>query len=317
MNDLDIGIIERLLVETRPVKSDVYLWGGEPLVYSEWNALVELLAADTRVTVLCTNGVGLEGRAGSLARIGPGLTCLVCVDGLREDNDSIRGGNTFRHATSGISRLLEMKKSGTFAGEVSVSAVLSARLIPRLVEFVEYFDAVGVNTLYLVFPWYIPRDMASRMDEYFASSFDWLSMPGDGASLAGRPSWHSYQFHLPPGNVPELAAKMAEIEARRWRIRVRFRPDVSPDEVAGFAAGSDRPAEGRKRCLSVATRLSVLPDGRVTTCKLFPEFVIGDLKVSPLADLWHGEQARRARAVLSRGLTPVCSKCVQLYLHGE
>jgi radical SAM protein with 4Fe4S-binding SPASM domain len=218
---------------------------------------------------------------------------------------------------AGISRLLEMKESGTYVGEVSVSAVLSARLIPRLVEFVEYFDAVGINTLYLVFPWYIPRDMASDMDKYFASNFDWLSISGDAGSLASRHSWASYQFHLPQGQVPELVAKMAEIKARRWRIRVRFRPDVSHNEVAGFAAGSDRPAEGRKRCLSVATRLSVLPDGRVTTCKLFPEFVIGDLNFSPLTDLWHGEQARRARATLSRGLTPVCSKCVQLYLHGE
>ena len=208
--------------------------------------------------------------------------------------------------------MLEMKKAGSFTGEVSVSAVLSVGLVTRLVEFVEYFDAVGINTLYLVFPWYIPPGMAAKMDEYFVGSFDWLAVPA-----AGRQSWHSYQFHLPPGLVPELMAKMAQIRARRWQIRVRFRPDVSPEELAGFVAGSDRPAEGRKRCLSVATRLSVLPDGRVTTCKLFPEFVVGDLRHSSLKDLWHGEQARRARAVLSRGLTPVCSKCVQLYLHGD
>jgi sulfatase maturation enzyme AslB (radical SAM superfamily) len=95
---------------------------------------------------LCTNGIGLAARASALARIGPGLTCLISVDGLREDNDLMRGRNTFRHAMAGIKQLLGMKEAGTFVGEVSVSAVLSVGLIARLVEFVEYFDAVGINT---------------------------------------------------------------------------------------------------------------------------------------------------------------------------
>lgn len=91
---------------------------------------------------------------------------------------------------------------------------------------------------------------------------------------------------------------------------------MEPDEIAGFLAGSERPAEGRTRCLSIATRLNVLPDGTVTTCKLFPEMRVGDLAQDGVAGVWHGEAARRARATLACGLTPVCSKCVQLYLHG-
>lgn len=312
--DLDIGIIERVLRDTRPARSDVYLWGGEPLVYSHWDRLIDLLEADSRWTVVCTNGIGLDKRLESLAQIGRHLVCLVSVDGLEEHNDAIRGRKTFRRAVTGIEALIQARRAGRFEGEVSVSAVLSAELIPQLIEFVEYFDRLGVNTLYLVFPWHIPAAMANRMDSYFEQNFGWLVADAPSRSPAVHPSWHSYRFRVPERQVDLLRAQMKELSARTWRARVRFRPNLQLDEVGEFVRGSDRPAEGKTRCLSVASRLSVLPDGSVTTCKLFPEFAVGDLNISSVREVWHGVRARRARSVLSCGLTPVCSKCVQLYL---
>jgi MoaA/NifB/PqqE/SkfB family radical SAM enzyme len=46
--DLDLAIVERVLEATRVRKSNVILWGGEPLVYRHWDGLVELLAEDPR-----------------------------------------------------------------------------------------------------------------------------------------------------------------------------------------------------------------------------------------------------------------------------
>ncbi|MEA2494339.1 MAG: hypothetical protein QOJ29_2250, partial [Thermoleophilaceae bacterium] len=313
-DDLDIALVERVLEETRPARSDIYLWGGEPLVYAEWDRLVELLEADPRWTVMCTNGIGLDRRVESLARLGPNLVCLVSVDGLEEHNDAIRGRQTFRRAMAGIEALLAARAAGEFGGEVSVSAVLSHELIPQLVEFVAHFDELGVNTLYLVFPWHIPGEMAGAMDHWFDANFGWLMAEDVAPPRPGAPSWHSYRFRIPEDDVDLLRMKMQELRERSWRIRVRFRPDLELDEVGGFVRGSAEPAEGRTRCLSVASRLSVLPSGQVTTCKLFPEFAVGDLNESSLRDVWHGVRAHRARSALACGLTPVCSKCVQLYL---
>ena len=53
--DLDIAVFERLLEETRPVKSRLYLWGGEPLVHREIERILELLEQDPRETTICTN----------------------------------------------------------------------------------------------------------------------------------------------------------------------------------------------------------------------------------------------------------------------
>jgi radical SAM protein with 4Fe4S-binding SPASM domain len=67
----------------------------------------------------------------------------------------------------------------------------------------------------------------------------------------------------------------------------------------------------------VSNRLEVHADGKVSSCKFFPEFVIGDLYANIVAEDWQGEPFHRVREVLSgTGLMPVCSKCILLYLNG-
>lgn len=312
-DELDIELIEKILEATRPAASKLYLWGGEPLVYRHWDRLSELLQRDPRWTVLCTNGVGIEQRMESLLPISENLVSLISLDGFESTNDAVRGKGTFHRIMSGVNLLLDLKRAGTYRGEVSISAVISGTLVPDLTRFVEFFDGLAVNTLYLVFPWYIPTATAQRMDAYYDEHFSW--MRDEGGPI---PSWYSYQFHVDPSLIDDLRRQVQAIASRRWRIRVRFQPALEPDEVEGFILGSEKPAQGRTRCFSVASRMNVLPDGRMTMCKLFPEFSVGTLEndVESIRGLWGGDHAARARATFACGLMPICSKCVQLYLHG-
>src|SRR5262245_29465380 len=71
--DLDIGLFERLLVETRPVKSRLYLWGGEPLIHRDIERILELLEQDPRETTICTNAHFIEKHLDALCRISENL----------------------------------------------------------------------------------------------------------------------------------------------------------------------------------------------------------------------------------------------------
>jgi radical SAM protein with 4Fe4S-binding SPASM domain len=114
-----------------------------------------------------------------------------------------------------------------------------------------------------------------------------------------------------------LLDQVRRLNERAWRVRIRFQPALEPDEIAPFIAGQEAPAQQRRLCLAVSQRMNVLPDGTVTVCKLFPEFVVGDLRQADIAVVWHNPLFRRARELIHRGLMPVCSKCVLLYLHGN
>jgi radical SAM protein with 4Fe4S-binding SPASM domain len=99
---------------------------------------------------------------------------------------------------------------------------------------------------------------------------------------------------------------------------VRYQPQVQDDEVDDFIRGTSRPAQRRSRCLAVSNRIEIHADGRVSSCKFFPEFVIGDLVEHSVRDIWQSERFTRVRGVLREsGLMPVCSKCILLYLSGE
>jgi sulfatase maturation enzyme AslB (radical SAM superfamily) len=312
--DMPIEIIEAIFAATAQQRSTIYLWGGEPLIYRDWDRLSELLVADPRWTVLCTNGLGIEERLSSLLAISANLVSLVSLDGLEQDNDALRGRGVFRRVMRGVDRLLEHQQRGAYRGEVSISAVISDALVTRLVELVEFFDAQGINTLYLVLPWFITPATAERMDAVFRERFAWMAKPQVAPS-----SWHSYTFHLDPGKLDALRAAIQEIASRTWRIRVRYQPSLDPDELERFIRGDEAPAQGRTRCTSIGARMSVLPDGRVTTCKLFPEFSYAKLGATAdsVLDAWRSDEARRVRGELGHGLLPICSKCVQLYLHGS
>ena len=237
---------------------------------------------------------------------------VVSLDGFEAENDALRGPGSYRKTIANLDQILLLKQQGSFKGEISISCMIHEAILPRLYEFMEYFEAKGVNTVYFGFPWYISPEAANRMDEYFRLNFSWLR---EISPQAPR-SWHSYQYHLNPECIPVLLNQVKRLNERAWRIRIRYQPALKPDEMAGFILGQESPAQDRSLCLSISQRMNVLPDGMVTACKLFPEFAIGDLNKEDVADLWNKPEFRHAREVLHGGLTPVCSRCVLLYLHG-
>ncbi len=73
----------------------------------------------------------------------------------------------------------------------------------------------------------------------------------------------------------------------------------------------------RSRCLAVHNRMEVHADGNVSSCKFFPEFVVGNLYDTSAEDLWHSPNFRRVREIMAEnGMMPICSRCILLYLNG-
>lgn len=311
-SQLDIDVFRKIMRQTESVKSNLYLWGGEPLMYSQWDELVQVLEQDTRWTVVCTNGILIMHKLDSLLKISSSLTLLISLDGFEFENDLVRGQGVFNKVIQNIDLLLKLKEQGLFKGEISINCVISEAFVPRMFEFLEYFEKKGVNTVYFCFPWYISSHTAHRMDEFFAENFKLICHSTSSAAS----SWHAYSYHLNPNVIDSLFNQISLINSRKWQIRVRFQPALELDEIAGFINGDDVVGQKRKECLASSFRMNVLPSGAVTVCKMFPEFTVGNLNTDDIANLWHNESFTYCRKLISSGLMPVCSKCVLLYLHG-
>jgi radical SAM protein with 4Fe4S-binding SPASM domain len=311
--ELDIAVVEDVLRATAPRRSKLFLWGGEPLMHTRFNEVVDLLEQYPRTVNMCTNGLLFKRKLDDLLRIGENLNLLVSLDGLDDDHEALRGRGTFRKTTENIQRMLELKRDGEFDGEVSLSCMVSHVTVGKMYEFMEWAEELGVNTVYFQFPWYISPEVAEAMDALYEQSFAWL---GNDTGTK-RPTWHSYTYQLPPEQLPVLRESMARLASRSWRVRVRYQPQLEADEVEDFILGTSRPAQHRSKCLAVSNRLEVHADGNVSSCKFFPEFVVGNLYDSGVSELWLSESFREVRKILSAGgMMPVCSKCILLYLNG-
>lgn len=308
--DLSLDVIAKVLAATRTLRSNVFLWGGEPLVYRDWDGLVALLAAEERWTSVCTNGTMIERRLDSLLRISQHLEMSISIDGFESEHDRLRGQGSFAKTLSGLRALVLCKQQGRYHGEISVNCVIGDELVLRLFDLVAFLESEGVETLYLSFPWYMSEETATRMDQYVGAHFASMRLPP-------RASWHSFTFSLDPARLDELQAMLQRINSARWKLKLRYNPDLDPAELGEFLRGGDKPAQNKTRCLALQTRLDVFPNGDVVSCKFYPEFSVGNLNDASVSEVWHGDAFNTVRETVSRcGLMPACAKCNLLYTRG-
>lgn len=311
--DLDPEVIARVLAATRDVRSNVYLWGGEPLVYRHWDRLADMLADDPRWVSLCTNGSLIERRLVSLCAISRTLEIVLAIDGFDDAHDRLRGAGAFARVLDGLAALRDARERGAFRGEITVNTVFNDAMPGRITAFVAYLEQAGVDTVYLSYPWHLNQAACARMDQWVDLHLPWVRE----RAIAGQPSWHAYRYTLDPARLTALDADLANLERRAWRIKLRFNPQVNPSRRHEFLAGSDRPASGVRRCLSLRTRMDIFPNGDVVSCKFYPEFVVGNLSATGVADAWQSVRFEQVRDTLDReGLMPVCAKCNLLYARG-
>lgn len=308
--DLDIFIVEKLIRETQEAKSRLYLWGGEPLVHREWESIAKLLEENPRWTLLCTNGLLLEEKLESVLRLSPHL--FISLDGFREEHDAMRGQGTYDRLMKNLNLLLDLKRKGHFTGLISLNCVLSEPVVPRLFDLVEYCEGLGVDAIYIGFPWYISEETAQRMDEYFKVNFDWLRPLPPGP----EPTWHFYQYNLNLSVLTILQEQLRKLNSRVWRMRINLWPALESEEIEDFLLGKEVTALQRTCCLAITNRMDVLADGSLSACKNFPEFTVGNLYTMGVIEVWHSAAFSRLREIINAGLMPVCSKCVLLYLNG-
>ena len=107
----------------------------------------------------------------------------------------------------GIGTLQDRRRQGDFSGEISINCVITGDLVPRVVEVVEFWEEVGVDTLYLGLPWFLSETAMASMDRYVEENLPWIGTAP--AARSGRPSWRGYSYRMDPATVAPLLAGMA------------------------------------------------------------------------------------------------------------
>ncbi len=303
-----VEIIEDLV--SRGWRPLYYLWGGEPFLYPNLTELIERSSALGLPTSLATNGTGLADAAGPLVRA-PLFLAQVSIDGPdRELHNRLRPsasgrGDSFATLEQGLEALNRARRdSGSGLPLIASLTVISRENAGRLVDIYRSFkDLVDVSVFYL--SWWIDRDRAREHELDFSSRF--------GFEPASHRGWVGDWRTLDHGLVAEQLRELRSA-AKGWPDpSVIVIPPIFGEHDLESYYSDHKTDFGYDRCISIYQAMEINPNGDVSTCRDYHDYVVGNIKETTLTEIWNSVPYRKFRQSLAReGLMPVCTRCCGL-----
>lgn len=310
-SDLNFDLIEKCLEEMKDNIPELYLWGGEPLIYYEIRKLLELLIKYDPIMAICTNGHLLVEHIDLLKQYSSNLELVIALEGSEKNNDLLRGKGSFKRTINAIEEISNLKKKGEFFAKITVHTMISNGNYSEIIEFIRFMEQSGVENLILCFPWYISEHCSMEMENYYNDNFDWLK-----SDINQNHSWNAFKYHILKENQQSVVDLIRNIRELKFKINLKIQPNLDEKYITEFLNGTSNINSGFSKCLSLYSRMDILPNGKVTSCKHFPEFIVGDLNTQSVNEIWTSYEMNKVREIYHKKKSPACSKCNNFYLHG-
>ncbi len=309
LQSVPLETFTRLLDEIASVKPNLYLWGGEPFLYKDLLELVRRAKARKLTVQINTNGLLLAAHAAEIVESGLD-DLIVSVDGPEEVHDTVRGRTgTFRRMQEGVAAVIEQKRRrGLKRPVIRVRGTVSPDNFSVLAELIETAETLGADSLNFNWTWFTtPQTGAAHqrlMKELFGiQSLSWMPFVTDVIMDPERMKKYD-----------GLKAELYKLLRSRSRLPISMSPGLLPEQVEAYYENLDE-TFGRRTCSSVYVKSYILPNGDVTPCPDFPDYICGNIGEKPFLDIWNGERYRQWRCELKkRGLFPICARCCDLFL---
>lgn len=268
-----LRIARELKERVEPLPS-VLLWGGEPLLYPDFDELVSALFQMGFPLGMVTNGTLLNRHPAACRDCFRHI--YISVDGTQDVHDKIRGAGSYQKVLENM-RLLDGRSA-----KVSLMTVLTQEVLDTLPETLRALEAFGADEVIL-------QEQIALSKEEIRQYTDWLRerLSQEASEIA---SWE--------GAAPEQAALRKTVEqtlrTSRFPFEVRYLPH---GELCG------------KQCDSAKHHAHIAWNGNVLFCTDFYDFSAGNVHRQPLLSILQNELSARFAEEIAKGACPTCRHC--------
>lgn len=304
-SELSLDEIYKIINDIKTFKPNVTLFGGEPLMYSNWEKVVSRIKQEGMRCNMITNGILLEKYANSIIDLGVD-EIIFSLDGPREVHDEVRGAKgTFDRASGGFKLIRDIKrKSGTGKPVVSISSTIFEINYKRLDELISIAEELMASTITFHHLIFLSQERYNQHNNIFKGYYgmvcnDWKGFVRDS---------------LPDIDVNFLIRKMEDIKKRDSKVKIAFYPNFTDEEIRRYYTEFDFVSSGYgKRCLSPWMVSYIFPDGSVRPCQSL-NFSAGNVRDSAFSRIWNNKKYMRFRKITKKEKKyPVCTRCTELY----
>ena len=297
--------IETLMDELAKYHPAITLFGGEPFLHPEWEAIAHAAKSrGMRVNVI-TNGVLVGTHAERI--IASGIDELIfSLDGPENVHDTMRGGEgVFRRAMESFRNVNELKrKSNSRTPRINISTAIFETNYRRLGEVIDAAESIGADSVTLHHLIFHSPAVCDRHNTVMYAEFG-----------VEDPNWRGFaRDTLPDIDTDKLIRSLHDLRRRQSGTAVTVYPNFTDDEIRRYYGSFEFiPSSYARRCLSPWMTAYIFPNGDVKPC-LDTGYVAGNIMSEGFAGIWNGEKFRRYRQVLKRrGCFPACTRCTEFY----
>lgn len=302
-NSLDFARIKQLIEETPSINS-AYLFGGEPFMYRDLEPLMKFFTEHDVAMDMTTNGLLLDKYIDTIFDYNIN-SITISIDTLDPKKFSkIRGLDCFDIVLNNIKKLLQKKESLNLPRRpyINVNCVLVKDNLYELDEYYNFFynefpSLTAINfENQIVMSKSLGNDYEKLMKDYFQSESG---------------SWKWFYNKIAPFTDEEMEYLYQKLQELKKKDKVTF---LAPLEHERFKYSlSEEYMYGKKVCFKPFQLLSILPNGDVTFCVDFPDYILGNIYESTISEIWNTERAKKFQEYMLNGNIPICARCPHSY----
>lgn len=262
-----------------PCLPEITLWGGEPLLYPQFDELARSLFEKQLCRLeIVTNGTLIRHHAEALCDFMDEI--FVSVDGNRALTDAVRGDGTYDALSEGIACL------GKRRGRLSLMAVVSDDNVDFMAELPMMLAHFHPDRVILGQLMYLPSAEVAHHRRMARECFG-----QDYPELAG------WSRDDDAGYLEKLRRGIADLNSRQYPFEVQFTAHSYPDHL-------DAPC-----CQMPWQRLHIRNDGACGFCTDYFGFSAGSARQSSLEEIFYGPMAEKFRQAVSDNVLDSCRHC--------
>lgn len=286
-----------LSCKKKGLRYGVYLWGGEPFLYSKISELLKFLN-DNRIPVtINTNGTKLETYAENIIKYNV-HQLIISIDGINEVHDKIRGvKGTYQSLVQGIEKLNSLRKFGLF---IATNTVVTSQNYMMLFDILTEINKLHVNHMECQLPIFFSQERGKKYEERMTNEFNvsgehWKGFVGDYSLI----------------NIDTLISEIEKIKKAFGR-KFKLSPNLNSEQIIRYFNDPDSIAPN-KVCALPFSQIHVEPNGDAVVCPDFPDYKFGNIYTDSTESIWNSEKINAFRESINKEKLPLCNRCCQFY----
>lgn len=294
---------KKMVDDLAHIKPMVYIWGGEPFLYPDLMPLTSYMKEKDFMLSIVTNGIKLKENAEEIVDK-QWDALMLSLDGPREVHNEIRGSEKcFDTLQEGIKTVQEQKRlKKSKLPYVMLLVTVSRDNFHKLDEIFNIAADVGADCVIVYYAWFTSEEVGKKhvkiFDKYFGCE---------------PTAWKSYVQPVDRIDTSVLVESVKKIKSRKHPFPYLFIPDLSYEQIPTYYSEPSN-FMGFGKCIAPWMAAEIMPNGDVTPCRDYPDYVIGNVRETPILELFNNEKMVKFREALkdNGGTFPICARCCGL-----